>query len=692
MEFLGDEKAKFWLKVRIGLVAGLLVLSYLAVGGRVYYLQTVEAAALEERTAVQRDRQITRKARRGDILDRNGVELAVSVEVPSIAVRPNLIENPEREARRLMPHLDRSFEELRDLLSSDRRFIWLERQAKPATAEAIRALDIKGVEISTEYKRYYPMRELAGQLLGFVGIDGDGLEGLERQFQEQLAGGTYQLSISRDARGRAMLTSEAPQFEKFEGNSLVLTIDEKIQRTAEEALAAQIEEFDATSGYAVVMDVRTGDVLAMATAPAFDPNRLKSATSADWRLRPVTDTFEPGSVFKPFLLAAALEERTTTLERVYNVERGAMRIGRYTIHDVSPNEEMTTAQIMQKSSNIGSYKIAQELGRERYYEYIRRFGFGSATGVGLRGEQGGLVWPPDRWAEITFANVAFGQGLTTTTLQMTSALAAIANGGRLMQPRIISEIRDRDGRIVHAEEPTMIRRVLSEEAARQTAWAMSLVTIAGGTGRQGALEHFTVAAKTGTAQKVNPETRRYDPDLWVSGYIGFAPAERPEVAIAVFIDEPKKARYGGVVAGPAFKQIAQEALAQRGTLPLPEEEVFKLTDDQAPRAMRPALAPPAPPEIVVLPTMRVFRTDNIDEDGEQRIPDFRSMTLRQAVDRARNLDLIPQVSGWGRVIGQDPEPGTPLALTKELTLMLSPEADSLPAADQLSLGSVEVEQ
>lgn len=686
MRFIDDDKARYWLKVRIGVVSLGFVLAMVAVTGRVYYLQTVESEALEERTAVQRDREVIRQARRGDIRDRSGVDLAVSVEVPSIFANPQRIAVPEREARRLAPLLNKSEEELEEIFGSERRFVWLKRQAHPEVADRIKEMAIPGIEITTEYKRYYPLREIAGQLLGFVGIDGDGLEGLERQFNEELAGGTYRLSISRDARGRAMLLSETPQFGEFEGKSLHLTIDEKIQRVAQEALRDQVEEHNAKGGYAVVMDVHTGDVLAMANTPAFDPNRINDFESGDWRLRAITDTLEPGSVFKPFLLAAALQEDTTTLDRVYDTRGGLMRVDGYAIRDISRRDTMTTADVIRLSGNIGSYEIARGLGRDRYYEYIRSFGFGSRTGMGLRGEQPGLVWPPDGWAEITFANIAFGQGLTITPIQMAAAVSALANGGMLLQPRIVDEVRDRDGNVVHREDPVMIRRVITAEVSQQVAWAMSLVTSEGGTGVPGAVEHFTVAGKTGTAQKVDPETRRYDPDGWISGFVGFAPAERPEVAVVVFIDEPNgETRYGGRVAGPAFSRIMKETLQQRGVMPLPAEERFQL-GEEPPTAFVTTVAPPAPEHMVVLPTMRVLQPEEERAQGPDEVPDFRHLTLRQAVERARRLGVVPDVEGWGRVVAQEPAPGTPMDTMDGLVLTLSSAISQATFAEEPSEG------
>ncbi len=671
MQHVGEERAQFWLKIRIGLVAVLLVGGFLAVVGRVYYLQTVEAEALEERTAVQRDREVTREARRGDIRDRNGAELAVSVEVPSIYVRPRMLGDSEQLAKRLAEILETDEEWVAQRLERDSPFVWLKRQAHPEMARAVEELGVPGLKTTMEYQRYYPMRELAGQALGFVGIDGEGLEGLEREFDDQLAGDTYALSVSRDATGQPMLLSEMPRFGEFEGNSVHLTLDEKIQRAAEGALQKQVEKHDAAGGTALVIEVATGDLLAIAHQPSFDPNRISDHTSSDWRLRAITDTFEPGSVFKPFVVAAALQEQEVELDRVYDLGDGTMRIGAHSIRDVTRREEMTVAQIIQKSSNVGSYKVALEIGRERFYDYIRAFGFGSPTGLGMRGEQLGMVWPPDRWAEISFANISFGQGISATPLQVMMGVSALANGGLLMKPKLVDEVRDRDGNLVWANETTMIRRVISPEVAEQMAWAMSLTTLEAGTGTAGGLEHFTVAAKTGTAQQVDPETGRYSSEHWVSGFVGFAPAEAPEVAIGVFIDEPQGMRYGGAVAGPAFAEIAEEALARQGVLPLPEEERFVLEEEPPTRR---ASEDSSSERIPAIPPQPPWTLDDRVAVAEGELPDFRMATLRQAVDEARMVGLVPRISGWGRVLEQEPEPGTPLAEVAELRLTLSPES------------------
>lgn len=695
-----DPKKHKWMKVRIVLVASVLVLGYLTVVGRVYYLQTVEAEALSKRSATQLNRQVSMQARRGNVIDRNGTELAVSVKIPSVFAHPRDIENPEREARRLAPHLNVSYEKLVERLSSKSGFVWLERQARPSSADAIRELKIRGIGITDEYKRYYPLGTRAGQLLGFTGIDGNGLEGIERMLDKEMAGSEYEMTVSRDAQGRAMLTNETPNFKSFEGNSIRLTIDEKIQAVAESALAAQVSEFSAKGGYAVVLDVHTGDILAIANTPSFDPNRVGEHKSDDWRMRLVTDTFEPGSVFKPFVLAAALQEKAITLDTPFDVEGGRMKIGRYTIRDTKRADILTAAEIIQVSSNVGSYKMAQTIGRDRFYEYIRAFGFGSRTGVGLRGEQPGMLWPPDRWAEISFANIAFGQGLTATPMQLAVAMGAIANGGMLLKPRIIDAVIDRDGKVVRQTEPTLVRQILSPDVARDVARAMSLVTVKGGTGTRGAIEGFTVAAKTGTAQKVNPETRRYDAHMWMAGYVGFVPAERPEIVIVVIVDEPQKMHYGGVVAGPAFATIARETLALRGIMPLGDNEQFNYdVNAERPEAPEPLLAPTAPAGMVMLPAMRVLddgiaELDDDELDGaeganQRRVPDFQKMTLRQAMRRSEDLGVSPLIEGWGRVVSQNPPAGTVVTEDLALSLILSPVAADSLIADEPSLGTLQ---
>lgn len=682
-------------------VASFFSLAMNAVIARVYYLQTVSQQELQDR-ATPVEREITISPRRGQILDRNGTEMAITVKAPSIAARPKVIEDAAAVARALSPILEIPVEDLLKQLDPKRSFRWLKRQTTPQIAEAIKALKLKGIVIHDEHKRFYPQGNVAGQILGFVGIDGDGLEGIERALDKRLAGSAVQIAGRRDARGDLMMTGAAPDFELFEGHTVQLTIDERIQRVAQQSLQEQVDKFEAKGGYAVAMDVKTGEILAMANTPNFDPNNFKEYDAKAWRLRSVTDTFEPGSVIKPLVLAAALEEQKLGLRTSFDCENGRIKIGRYTIRDSHAHEKLTAAEVVQVSSNICSYKMAQLMGKETYHRYLQDFGFGSRVGLGVRGEQPGLLWPSDRWAEVSFANIAFGQGFTSTPLQTTAALASIANGGMLMKPQLVRRIVSSDNKVITELEPTLVRRVVSPETARKTAWAMSLVTTPNGTAPKAALDRFTVAGKTGTAQKVNPKTRRYDSKMWVASFIGFFPAEQPEIIIAVMIDEPQKTHYGGVVAAPVFKSIAEKIIHTRQIQP--PAEIFDLSDFAGEPPSKPTAKPePAMPAQDALAKLQgsgsadgsvSLGTERILADPSQReasehgvsIPDLRGLTLREALVQVRRMGAMPQVQGWGRVVSQSPEPGQPWVAGSPIVLELSPASGQGLVAEEPSAG------
>jgi cell division protein FtsI (penicillin-binding protein 3) len=649
----------------MGVVGGALAIGLISVLGWVYYLQTVRGDALEKKVEHRNHDELEMNVTRGSILDRDGTEMAVTVEVPSLYVRPDDVERPRRAARQLSPHLDMAFSEIVEALTSDRSFVWLERQTKPASAQAIEDLEIEGVKTTEEHDRYYPLGSTAGQVIGFTGIDDRGLEGVERMMDEALRGDTYELSGMRDVDGQTLLTRQLPDFEQMAGNDVVLTLDDRIQRVAQRAVRKQVRKYDAKAGYGVVLDVETGDVLAMTNTPDFDPNRFRSYRSEDWRLRPMTDAFEPGSIFKPFVLAAALEEETINLRTAFDCEEGRLQIGRHVIHDSHPHDILTSAEIIQKSSNIGIYKIAQTIGPKTTYRYIRDFGFGRETGIDFNGERAGSIASPDRWADVRFANISFGQGLSATPVQIARALHVLARDGLLMEPHLIDEVRDPKGRTLHETKPTLVRRVISKSTANQTTRAMSLVPLEEGTGGRAALDHFTVAGKTGTAQKIDPETGGYAENKWLGSFVGFVPAEKPEFVIVVMIDEPKGEHYGGIVAAPAFREIAKKSLAIRGVVPLSSEDRFEFAvdsrDDES-----------ADSDDVSVPSKDFVSASERVDVGPDRVPDVRGMTLRRAVTTASEHGLSPRIEGWGRVVSQTPAPGTPLSEVDRLRLVLDP--------------------
>lgn len=685
-----EDSSSKAIHIRMVVVLSFLLLGLCAVVGRVYYLQAIAHDELVERQSPV-DRSVTFTPRRGSILDRNGTELAVTVKAPSVHVRPRAIPDDRRAevGAALSSILDIDREKVMGRLNPKRRFAWIKRQISPELAKKIEDLELPGVAITQEHKRYYPQESLAGQILGFVGIDGNGLEGLERSLEATLAGSKSKVVGQRDARGRVIMSGQIPKFETFEGHTVELTIDERIQRVAQDALQEQVDKYSAKGGYAVVLDVKTGEILAMANTPEFDPNKFREYKSKDWRLRPVTDTFEPGSVVKPLVLASALQEKTVNLDTRFDCEGGRIKIGRYTIRDSHAHDVLNSAEVVQVSSNICAYKIAQTIGKEQTYDYLRAFGFGARTELGVRGEQPGLVWPPDRWAEVSFANIAFGQGFTATPLQVTTSIGSIANGGMLMRPRLIKRVIDRDGNVVKQPTPQLVRQIVSPEVARQTAYAMSLVTREGGTAKQAAMKDFTVAGKTGTAQKVNPETRRYDSKMWVASFVGFLPAERPEIAIAVMVDEPQRIHYGGVVAAPAFKKIALEAVHVLGILPVPATKRFhKPSQDEVA-----VIAEVVEDDEQVFDLGVTLLEDSTPaprrDDGGQTVPDLMGLTARQAILRARKVGALPEVHGWGRVVAQRPEAGQSLADGERIVIDLLPPSQETMIADEPAAGAVQ---
>jgi cell division protein FtsI (penicillin-binding protein 3) len=662
------DKSDRAMRVRTGVVVGLFWLALLAVVVRVGYLQVYQGEVLDRKGEAQTEHTVELKAKRGSIFDRNGTELAVSVEVPSLYARPSRMNRPRRAARQLLPHLDSGFSALVETLKQDKHFVWLERKVKPATAEAIRTLGVESVESVSENKRFYPLRRRASQLIGFVGLDGEGLAGIEKSFNDVLEGDSFELEGIQDARGRSLITNDVPKFRKLEGKSLQLTVSERIQSVTERRLAKMVEKSKATSGSAVIVDVDTGDILSIATVPGYDPNRFSEYPSSRRRLRAVTDTFEPGSVVKPFVLAGALEEGNIRLDTTIDAEDGRLKIGRHVVRDTHDHEQISASEVIKYSSNIGIYKIAKQLGREKLHEYYARFGFGTQTGIQYPGERDGVLRSPGDWAEVTFANISFGQGFTATLLQLVSAMGAIANDGILMKPRLVDSILDKNGEVVSQPAPKVVRRVVSPQTARRVKRTMDLVVSEDGTGTKAKLENFETAGKTGTAQKVNPETLEYDSDLWMASFGGFAPVEKPEVAAFVAINEPKDGHYGGKLAAPVFRDIVHAALSIRGVQADKETvagDKKERTDDK---------------ETVRLETTNTkpdASSESKSEDSSKSgIPDFYGLSLSRAIQKAKTHGLEPRIEGWGVVVEQSPSPKKNfIAPHRKIELVLKPPSE-----------------
>ncbi|HSQ85361.1 MAG TPA: penicillin-binding protein 2, partial [Desulfobacterales bacterium] len=443
-------------------------------------------------------------------------------------------------------------------LNSKKKFVWIKRKVTPKEAEAVKNLNLDGLDFIPEHKRFYPNKTLAAQLIGFTDIDDHGLEGIEFNYNDELSGEVFQYKVLRDAHGRGFEAENMTGLSSS-GKNLVLTIDSTIQYIAEKALAETVEEFSAKSGMAVVMVPKTGAILAMAHVPLFNPNALKKFQRNFWRNRIITDPFEPGSTMKIFSAAAAIESGSSSPSSIFFCENGAYKMGRHIIHDTHEHGWLSLQQIIKYSSNIGAIKFSAITGPEYLSRTFQNFGFGSKTGIDCPGETTGSLPPFRRWTKVDAGTISFGQGISVSALQLITATSAIANKGILMKPYVVQAITDHNGRLIKSFGPKSIRRAVSEKTARALSRIMHTVITEGGTGVNAALEGYSVSGKTGTAQKID-ENGGYSFEKYMASFVGFAPVENPKIAVLVVVNEPQKQHYGGTVAAPAFKAIAQKTL------------------------------------------------------------------------------------------------------------------------------------
>jgi len=652
---------KKWIRVRIYLVAIFFIIGLGANLLRAYQLQVLERDKLNKLALSGYKAVVKLPPKRGTIYDRDGHILADSVEVGSVYANPRQIENKKITAGHLALSLDVSSGDILKLLEKDSPFVWIRRRVSPEKINQIKSFELKGVGFTTETRRFYPGKALAGHLLGFAGNDNQGLEGIEKFYDNVLKGPNETLIQMQDAVGRPFYISE-PEGDGQDMRNLVLTIDKDIQYKAQEALEAQVKKANAKSGQCIVMDPDTGEILAMAVAPSFNPNIFNEFNSADWRNRAITDCYEPGSTVKAFLLSAALEKNLITPNTNFYCENGEYYIGGHTIHDTHKYETLSASDIVVLSSNIGAIKIGQKLGYENYYEYMKKFGFGEKIGVDLMGERNGSLRSPQAAREVDKANAFFGHGLAVTSLQLTAAMSSIANGGRLMRPYIVKEIRDQAGNAVKKNQPEMLRRVLSEETSREVKRVLEDVVSEKGTAEKAAITGFRVAGKTGTSQKIDEKTGRYSHEKYVSIFVGFVPVEDPEMVILVAIDEPKGATYGGLVAGPVFSEIGKWALSNMHVQP----DLQVASSDNVQEAT--ANDPPGQSNVVRRPIIE----EAADMESAAGIPDFSGQTIRQVLKKGKSLGLDVSVDGTGTAVMQSPEAGTPLEGITSINVTFKP--------------------
>ncbi len=554
-----------WIRFRITTILVFFCLLAFIVAGRAFQLQVLKRDQLCKLAERQYKNKIPLVPKRGTIYSKGYEELAVTVEVDSVYAEPDEIEAPKLAAKRLAPVLSVSRRELEDRLSTSKSFVWLARKVSPSLIERVKSLDIQGIGFVKENRRFYPNAELASHVVGFSGLDGSGLGGIELAQDAQIKGKVEFVRAERDALGKRTLPKDLGFEDYLTGNSIVLTIDKTIQYTAEKELANAVRKSGAKGGTAIVMDPKTGEVLAMANYPQFNPNELSSYPQAALKNKAIVDTYEPGSTFKVFLLAAALEEGVVKPGDKFYCENGSMEFAGRVIHDTHKHGTLTVREIMKVSSNIGSVKIAAKLGKERYYDYLTSFGFGSPTGIELKGEGRGILRSMKTWSNLEMANISFGQGVSVTPLQLTTAFSALANGGYLMKPYLVKDILDKDGKVIKRNQPQIMKKIISGETASKVTEMLRDAVAEGGTGTAAALAGYDVAGKTGTAQKVSENGRGYAGNKHVASFIGFVPAQSPELVVLVAIDEPEGIQYGGVVAAPAFKAIAETSLRYLNT-------------------------------------------------------------------------------------------------------------------------------
>lgn len=544
-------------------MAVILLAGFAAVLGRLVQLQVLQAAELSVKAERQHLKIVTVEGSRGTIYDRRGKVLAMNMEVPSVFGVPTSLNDPSGTARELARVLRVRAEDIERKLRQERHFVWIARKVDPEQGRRLERLSLDGIGMVMEGRRFYPKGALLSHVLGFTGIDGQGLEGIERRYDPYLRGEKRQIVLQRDALGRTVfpkgLTDQGPSA----GHSVTLTIDEVIQYIAEKELDEAVAESRAKGGVVLVMEPKTGAVLAMAMTPRFDPNAVRGLSPDRWRNRVVTDAFEPGSTMKIFLAAAALEERVMQPDSLIFAENGRMAIAGTVIHDHEKAGWLTFAQAIQRSSNVAAAKTAMVLGEERLFRYLRAFGFGEKTEIDLPGEAAGLVKEPHEWGRRTLASVAIGQEIGVTALQLATAVSAVANGGWLMRPYVVSEVRDARGQLVAQVTPQVRRRPITAETA-QTLGTILEGVVTTGTGSKAAVPGYRVAGKTGTAQKIDPDTGAYSPALSVVSFAGYVPAEDPRLTIVAVIDEPQGDAWGGTVAAPVFRRVAEQTLAYLG--------------------------------------------------------------------------------------------------------------------------------
>jgi len=498
------------------------------------------------------------QARRGNIYDRKGREIAINLEMESLYCDPEEAGATPENIKKLSSILNVEPKAIKAKLTQEKRFVWVDRKLSLETSERVKKLKMKGFGFMSEAKRFYPRGSLASHIVGAVGRENQPLEGIELKYDRYLRTPGSKVQVARDASGRVLSTGMAME---SKGNDIILTIDEGLQYIAEKEVVKAMLKWHSVAATAIMMDPFTGEILALASRPAFDPNDIMKAGRSDVRNRAITDIYEPGSTFKIVAGTAAIEEKLFPAGQTFDCSRGSIEVGGKNIKDAHKHGVITFEEVIQKSSNVGTIMIGMRLGKERLYDYAKRFGFGDRTNIDLPGEVSGWIRKPEKWSATSLGAIPIGQEVAVTPLQVLRAYAAIANGGYLVQPHLVSQIRTPEGQPVFSFSPDQKKRIISERTAAVMRDILKTVVEEGGTATSAAIDGNKVAGKTGTAQLVDQRTKRYSKDRFISSFVGFVPADNPKIAMIVVVHEPKGAIYGGVVAAPVFKAVADQALS-----------------------------------------------------------------------------------------------------------------------------------
>ncbi|MBX9765802.1 MAG: PASTA domain-containing protein [Bdellovibrionales bacterium] len=672
------------MKSRITFLFILLSLCFMALISRTAWVQILPNARLGELKARQFETVVKLEPRRGDIFDRFGQELAVSLPAYSLFADPSLIERPRLLSVKLSPILKKSPTAiLEKLKQKHRKFVWLERRLSLKERDQIRKWGAKGLSFVEEHKRIYPNERLASQVLGFVGGDGRGLEGLEAKWDDELRGSQRKVNVRKDARGRPLVIDGQLFSEMPDGASIVLTIDRELQYELEKELQQAMEVHSAAGAYGVILDAKTSEILAMSSLPSFNPNDPMNSTSESRRNRVITDPIEPGSTLKTLTMAAGLKKGVMQPNSIYNCENGFFKIGKRVVREADEKHrfgKITANEILQKSSNIGSTKIAFQVGGEDLRNTLLEFGIGTKLLSDLAGESKGIL-PPLPWKEHLLSNISFGHGVAATPIQIASAYAAIANGGSLMRPFLIKSIRLGDTGELLETEPQLMGEVLTPDVAQKLTYMLVGVTSDEGTGKRARVPGYPVAGKTGTSQKARTDGRGYVPGSYISSFAGFVPATAPRFVIYIAIDGPKKDYYGSDVAAPIFSRVASQAVRRAALAPTlltksnvdmdrNLESFQKKEKDPNANGLRQVVKvkESIPSEGITLTPNNI--TDVAPVIADLKMPELIGLSLREALEKIQGQPVKVEFHGRGLISRTYPEAGEKLPQHGKVVLEL----------------------